>query len=282
MQRAAKIGWLLGFILSAGFFLQARAEPGRKDFVIHPVCHAHIDMNWLWPWEDTVDTFKINWESMFSRMERHPWFVFVQSQPVMYESLAQVYPDLFRRIRPRVESGNWNIVGGLWDESNTNCPRGEALARSLMLGKRFFRSAFGVRPRVGWLPDSFGMSLQIPQIMKLAGSDYLLFLRCRKRIPIYWWRGPDGSRVLTYNFGRYNSAVERKDLEGLVAAFKKGGGGNRMLFVYGYGDHGGWPSEDELRLIENLNRDSALPARFEFTAVEEYFDLVKNERTDRS
>jgi hypothetical protein len=105
-----------------------KAEPVEKKYIIHPVCHAHIDMNWLWPWEDTVDTFRINWESMLKRMDKHAWFVFVQSQPVMYEALAQAHPELFEQIRSRIASGNWDVIGGFWDESNTNCLRGEALA----------------------------------------------------------------------------------------------------------------------------------------------------------
>ncbi|MCK4857737.1 MAG: hypothetical protein KAT58_07210, partial [candidate division Zixibacteria bacterium] len=259
-----------------------KAAPVEKKYIIHPVAHAHIDMNWLWPWEDTVDTFRINWESMLKRMDKHPWFVFLQSQPVMYEAIAQAHPELFERIRPRIASGNWDVIGGFWDESNTNCPRGEALARSLMLGKHYFQENLGVTPKMGWLPDSFGMSWQMPQILKLAETDYHFFVRCKRNTPLYWWEGPDGSRILTLNYGGYgyNGTVKRDDLEKKITGLEKAGGGKRMLLVYGRGDHGGWPTEGELRLIEHLNEDPSFPARFEFTTIEKYFELVKEELSD--
>jgi len=139
-----------------------------KKYTIHPIAHSHTDMNWLWPWEETIEVFRLSWENMLSFMDKYPWFVFLQSQPCVYEAFAPLYPEIFEKIQPHINSGNWCLAGGNWDESDTNMPRGEALARSILLGKQYFQTQFGVDIKMGWLPDSFGHSWQMPQILKLS------------------------------------------------------------------------------------------------------------------
>ena len=118
-------------------------KPMTRDAQVFYVGHAHIDMNWLWPWPETVDVCHRTWDSAMNLMDRFSDFGFVQSQPGAYAAVRQAYPDEFTRMQRMSERRQWETVGGLWDESDTNLPSGEGLARSLFLGQRYFKTNFG-------------------------------------------------------------------------------------------------------------------------------------------
>lgn len=251
-----------------------------KDYTVHPIVHSHIDMNWLWPWEETVQVCLSTWTRMLDLMDKYPWFFFLQSQPGAYEAFERCYPEVFERIKERVKEGRWCLVGGNWTESDTNMPCGEALARSLMLGKRYFRDRFGIDINVGWLPDVFGHSYQMPQILSQAGIRYHYFCRCSRGVPIFWWEGPDGSRILCFNWDWYMHDVSPDYLKNVVYEFERAGGGKRFMFIYGKGDHGGWPTDEEVEIIDRLIRDPESP-RIEGIGIEEYYKLVEEELGDK-
>ena len=126
-------------------------------------------MNWEWTWPVTIDFCKRTWTSALNLMQNFPDLGFVQSQPGAYVPIQHLYPDEFAGIQRAVKSGQWQPVGGLWDESDTNIPSGEGLARSMLLGQTYFHQQFGRYADVAWLPDSFGHSGQLPQLFQLAG-----------------------------------------------------------------------------------------------------------------
>ncbi len=139
--------------------------PLTRGHDLYYVGHAHIDMNWLWTWPETIDVCHRTWDSAMNLMDQFPDFGFVQSQPGAYAAIQQQFPAEFARMQQTQKRGQWDTVGGLWDESDTNMPSGEGLARSLFLGQRFFKDNFGQYATTGWLPDSFGHSWQMPQLM---------------------------------------------------------------------------------------------------------------------
>lgn len=141
---------------------------------VHAVGHAHIDSAWLWPVRETVRKVARTFSNVLDLIDRHPDFVFAASSAQQYAWLQQFYPDLFERVRQAVAAGNFVPVGGMWVESDTNMPGGEALARQFVAGKQYFLREFGVEPLEVWLPDSFGYSAALPQIVRAAGSRWFL------------------------------------------------------------------------------------------------------------
>jgi alpha-mannosidase len=164
---------LLIFFLASANFGQ---EKDPRDFTAHLVGHAHIDLSWLWRWEETVhDVAFQTFKGTLAQMDKMPGLTFAQSQAAIYEAIEKNYPDLFKAIQAKVKAGTWLPVGGMWVEPDLNMPDGESLARQLLYGKRYFLDKFGVDVKVGWNPDSFGHNWQLPQIMAKAGLKYYIF-----------------------------------------------------------------------------------------------------------
>ncbi len=144
-----------------------------RELTASLIGHAHIDLSWLWLWEETVhEVGPMTFQGTLRQMNRLPGLTFAQSQAAIYEAMEQKYPDLFGEIKNKVREGTWIPVGGMWVEPDLNMPDGESLARQLLYGKRYFLDKFGIDVKVGWNPDSFGHSFQLPQLLKKAGLDY--------------------------------------------------------------------------------------------------------------
>jgi alpha-mannosidase len=236
------------------------------------VGHAHIDMNWLWRWPETVQVCQDTFRQAIRFMREFPEFRFTQSQAACYEAVERYDPALFELIRAAVRRGQWNVVGGMWTESDTNLSCGEALARSLLLGQRYFLSRFGVRARVGWLPDSFGHAAQMPQLLRSAGMDAFYHMRTGPRdASLYWWESPDGSRVLAKTGQGYNDKVTPA-IRSQPALVPPAVG--CQMFVYGVGDHGGGPTRRDIVAARSLGRSRVFP-RLRFASADEYFDRVR-------
>jgi alpha-mannosidase len=168
------------------------------------VGHAHIDSAWLWPVRETIRKCARTFSNVLNLMDEDPDFVFACSSAQQYAWMKEYYPDLFDRIRTRVTEGRFVPVGGMWVESDTNMPGGEALARQFVAGKGFFLRELGVEPLEVWLPDSFGYSAALPQLMAAAGSRYFLTQKLSWNetnvIPhsTFSWEGIDGTRIFTH------------------------------------------------------------------------------------
>lgn len=239
------------------------------------VGHAHIDMNWLWTWAETIDVCHRTWDSALKLMGSFPDFGFVQSQPGAYVPIQQQFPDEFAKMKKAVDRGQWDPVGGLWDESDTNMPSGEALARSLFLGQRYFKENFGRYAVTGWLPDSFGHSWQVPQLLQGVGIQNFYHTRCGDGIRFSWWESPDGSRVLKANTDDYDPNIEMDQLLD-PWDIEKNYHEPHALVVFGVGDHGGGPTRQQILKGKSFQDDPLLP-KVQFSTADAFFDRLRAE-----
>jgi alpha-mannosidase len=214
------------------------------------VGHAHIDSAWLWPVRETKRKCARTFSNVLDLMDRDPDFTFACSSAQQYAWMRDEYPSVFARIKQRVAEGRWIPVGGMWVESDTNLPGGEALARQFVAGKRFFLEEFGIDTPEAWLPDSFGYTGALPQIIRAAGSKWFVTQKPSWNetnvIPhtSFHWEGIDGSRVLTHlpPADTYNSDVSPADLHRGERQNKERGTANTSMLLYGFGDGGGGPT----------------------------------------
>ncbi len=166
--------------------------------------NAHIDAAWLWPWTETVDVVKRTFSTALQLMNEYPDYTYTQSAAAYNEWMADKYPEMNAEIKKRIQQGRWEMVGGMWVEPDLNMPSGESLVRQILVGKRWFEKEYGVDVKVGWNPDSFGYTWQLPQIYKKSGIDYFVTQKMTwndtNQLPfkLFWWESPDGSKVLTY------------------------------------------------------------------------------------
>ncbi|GAA0646602.1 glycoside hydrolase family 38 C-terminal domain-containing protein [Kutzneria viridogrisea] len=249
--------------------------------------HAHIDSAWLWPLRETVRKCARTFSNVTALMADYPDFVFACSQAQQYAWIKDNHPEVYQRVKERVASGQFVPVGGMWVESDTNMPGGEAMARQFVHGKRFFLEEFGVETEEVWLPDSFGYSAALPQLVKLSGSRWFLTQKLSwnqiNRFPhhSFWWEGIDGSQVFTHfpPVDTYNSDLLGADLARASRQFSEHGRATRSLVPFGYGDGGGGPTREMLeaaRRVADLEGSPRVtiepPARFFAAAEAEYPD----------
>ncbi len=212
--------------------------------------NAHIDAAWLWPWTETVDVVHRTFGTALQLMNEYPNYTYTQSAAAYNEWMAQKYPALNDEIKRRIKDGRWEIVGGMWVEPDLNMPDGESLVRQLLVGKRWYKQAYGVDVRIGWNPDSFGYTWQLPQIYKKSGIDYFVTQKMTwndtNKLPfkLFWWESPDGSKVLAYFPHDYvNLTLNPVRLsDDLATARLRSPGLTEMMDLYGVGDHGGGPT----------------------------------------
>ena len=251
-------------------------KPLTRDAQVFYVGHAHIDMNWLWTWPETVDVCHRTWDSAMNLMDRFPDFGFVQSQPGAYAAIQQTFPDEFARMQRMSQKRQWETVGGLWDESDTNMPSGEGLARSLFLGQRFYQTNFGHYATTGWLPDSFGHSWQMPQLMQGAGITDFYHMRCGDGIKFSWWQSPDGSRVLKANTDTYDTPITSDQMLEPWAN-KRAYGLPQSLVVFGVGDHGGGPTRQQIEQGKAFQQAPLLP-QVKFVTADAFFKQLRAQK----
>ncbi|MCO4255001.1 alpha-mannosidase [Pseudarthrobacter cellobiosi] len=216
--------------------------------------HAHIDSAWLWPVRETIRKCARTFSNVVALMDEDPGFVFSCSSAQQLSWMKEFYPELFGRIREKAKAGQFVPVGGMWVESDTNMPGGEAMARQFIEGKNFFLDEFGVECREAWLPDSFGYSAALPQIVKAAGSRWFLTQKISwnqvNRMPhhTFNWEGIDGTRLFTHfpPVDTYNAELSGRELAHAERNFRDHGRGNTSLVPFGYGDGGGGPTREML------------------------------------
>lgn len=242
--------------------------------------HAHIDLAWLWPLAETRRKARRTFSSVLGLMDRYEGFTFNQSSAQLYRWIEEDDPELFERVRGRVEEGRWETVGGSWTEPDCQVTGGEAFVRQLIYGQRYFEERFGRRSSVAWLPDAFGFSPGIPQLLRGAGITGFFTAKLKwsetNRFPhdLFVWEGIDGSRVTAHSFRNpgmdYNGDIVPFDLLGVWRNY----GGKRRhpesLFTFGWGDGGGGPSEEMLENYSRLEDFPALP-RLRMTRVDDFF-----------
>ncbi len=236
---------------------------GDSSLRVTGIGHAHIDLAWQWPIRETKRKGARTFSNVISLMERYPDFVFGASQPQLYKWVKQDYPELYEKIKQKVRENRWECQGGMWVEADTNVSGGEPLVRQFLYGKKFFMDEFGVDARSLWLPDVFGYSAALPQIMKKSGVDYFVTQKLswseHNVYPhhTFNWVGIDGSSVLAHLLPEdtYNGPAMPRSLKKIEHNYKDNAVCEEALMLFGIGDGGGGPSTfhlESLKRIKNL------------------------------
>lgn len=240
--------------------------------VVYCVGHTHIDIAWLWTIEVAKDKAVRSFGTVLEFMKEYPEYKFMSSQPHLYKAIKEQQPELYEEIKKKIKSGQWEAEGGMFVEADANLPTGESLVRQIIKGKQFFLEEFGVDNEVLWLPDVFGYSAALPQIMKECGLKYFMTTKISwneiNKMPYdsFWWKGIDGTEVLTHfipssdydrlqvrdnRFTTYNAMLEPKQVKGAWSRYQQKDKNKEVLMAYGFGDGGGGPTK---YMIENQRR----------------------------
>ncbi|KAJ2489478.1 Glycoside hydrolase, 38 vacuolar alpha mannosidase [Coemansia sp. RSA 2050] len=247
--------------IGAQFFA---AKGGEANHQVYAIGNCHIDTAWLWPYDETKRKIARSWSTQMDYMDRYPEYKFAASQAQQFEWLRVLYPTLFERLKEKVKCGQFIPIGATWCEFDANLPSGESLVRQFLLGQRYFEKHFGERSKVFWLPDTFGYSSQLPQIVRLAGAKYFFTQKLSwnsiNKFPhtTFRWIGLDGSQVLTHMAPSetYVAQVTANELVDSLKKHKDIAYSNESLYLYGNGDGGGGPLEammERMRRVEDVD-----------------------------
>ncbi|XP_069758353.1 alpha-mannosidase 2C1 [Narcine bancroftii] len=268
----------------ANSFLQQKN--GESQHVVHAMGHCHIDTAWLWPFEETIRKCARSWVSAVRLMETNPSFIFTCSQAQQLEWVKNWYPGLYTQIQEYSQKGQFVVVGGTWVEMDGNLPSGESMVRQFLQGQRFFQQEFGKYCPEFWLPDTFGYSAQLPQIMKGCGITRFLTQKLSWNLVnefphhTFFWEGIDGSSVLSHfppgNSYEMNCKVE--ELLNTVKNNKDKGRVNHSAFLFGFGDGGGGPTQDMLDRLQRMQNTDGLP-RVQLSTPETFFSMLEADTT---
>jgi alpha-mannosidase len=260
-------------------------KPLLQQVTFHLTGNSHIDAAWLWPWTESVDVVKRTYGTALQLMYEYPDYTFTQSAAAYNEWLAQKYPDINAGITQRIKEGRWEIVGGMWVEPDLNMPDGESLVRQILVGKRWYKQAYGVDVRIGWNPDSFGYTWQLPQIYKKSGIDYFVTQKMAwndtNQMPFkfFWWESPDGSKVLSYfphDYANDNLNLVRLSRDYVIAQ-KQATGLPGIMDLYGVGDHGGGPTRAILDEGFHWAAAGHVTPKIEFGTAQSYFTALEKQ-----
>lgn len=250
------------------------------------VGHAHIDTAWLWPVKESIRKCARTFSTQLNLIEKYPEYIFGASQPQHYQFIKDHYPEIYQRIKTAVKRGQWELQGGMWVEADCNLISGESIVRQILHGKNFFLDEFNIDVDNLWLPDVFGYSAALPQILQKSDIKYFLTQKLSwsqfNEFPhhTFKWRGIDGSEVLTH-FPPENTYNSELDTEFLIPAechFKEKEFLNEFISLFGVGDGGGGPKPENIELGKRMaNLEGAPKVAFEsaknfFNRIEKYSD----------
>ena len=251
--------------------------------VICCIGHTHIDVAWLWTLSVTRDKAVRSFATVLELMRRYPEYLFMSSQPQLYQYVKEQQPQLYEQIRERVKEGRWETEGGMYVEADCNLSSGESLIRQFIYGKRFFMDEFGRDNEILWLPDAFGYSAALPQIMEKCGIRYFMTTKISWNdtdlLPYdtFYWKGIDGTKILTHLIttrdyvinGRmnvtskernvsftttYNGYINPSQMKGAWQRYQQKGLSSEVLCSFGFGDGGGGPTVEMLETERRLRR----------------------------
>ncbi len=273
-----------------------------KNSLVKVKCigHTHIDVAWLWRLKHTREKCARSFSTVLRLMEQYPEYTFLQTQPQLYEYIKEDHPEMFEKIKAKVKEGNWEADGGMWVEADCNLTSGESLTRQILVGSKFFREELGQEIKYLWLPDVFGYSWALPQILKKSGIPMFMTTKISwnqyNRMPhdTFKWRGMDGSEVLTHFitapepwsqpgswFYTYNGHLTPKIVKGVYDAYSDKNLTDELLISFGYGDGGGGVNRDMLEYRRRVDKMPGLPSLETSKAADYFKDLrEKIENTD--
>lgn len=281
--------------------LKTLEEMGKdSDITVHCVGHTHIDVAWLWRVKHTKEKCLRSFSSVLRLMDKYPEYIFMQGQPQLYKFVKDNYPEFYEKMKKEIKKGRFEPNGGMWVEADCNISSGEALVRQFLYGIRFFQKEFDINSTCLWLPDVFGYSWALPQIMKGFNLDTFMTTKISwneyNKIPhdTFMWRGMDGSEILThfittpdegdgpdhYQYFTYNGQVDAETVTGIYDNYADKGLNEELLISYGYGDGGGGPNREMIMNRQALDKIPGIPHVKE-TTVKDYFEKL-HENVDNS
>jgi len=252
--------------------------------------HAHIDYVWLWPQPETVRKILRTFNSVNSLMKSHPEFQFLQSSSLFYQHVEEEDPVLFEEIKQRVAEGQWEVNGGMLIECDTNMPSAEAFIRQFLFGQTYFEKHFGEINRTAWLPDTFGFTGAMPQIMRHTGIETLVTIKVSwnetNSLPdnLFHWQGNDGSKVLVHTYNAYENEGYNMWMrpQALDEVWRKHSGKDltdTVIATYGWGDGGGGPDPDQIEAFPILNLMPEIP-HVAHGNIQQHIDKITTELKD--
>ncbi|MDH7570868.1 MAG: glycoside hydrolase family 38 C-terminal domain-containing protein, partial [Armatimonadota bacterium] len=247
----------------------------------------HIDVAWLWPLRETVRKCSRTFATALRYMQKYPEYRFGQSQPQLYAFTREHYPALYQRIKEAVQAGRWEPVGAMWVEADCNIPSGESLVRQVLHGKRFFMEEFGVETEILYLPDVFGYSAALPQILKKSRVHYFMTQKISwnqfNKFPhhTFWWEGLDGTRIFSHFLpaDTYNGVFTPEELRRAERNFRDSDRASSWLYLFGYGDGGGGPTAEMLEAAKRVKDLDGVP-RVEQEFARDFFRRAAAEAKD--
>lgn len=307
-------------IYSEGFYksIKAANEYLKNEFytkvnydcpVVTAIGHTHIDIAWLWTISQTKEKAVRSFSTVINLMKQYPEYKFISSQPQLYEYIKENAPELYENIKDMIKEGRWEVDGGMWLEADCNISSGESLIRQILYGNRFFMDEFGVKSKTLWLPDVFGYSAALPQIIKKSGMDYFMTTKISwsqfNSVPndTFMWKGIDGTEVFTHfvttsdysrshgenitfsdkkNTTTYTGIINPNQVMGTWKRYQNKEMNNETLMLFGYGDGGGGPTKEMLENAKRLKYGvpgcPRLQIGFEGDYFDRLFERVKNLR----
>jgi len=261
----------------------------EKFSTVVGVGHAHLDIAWMWQTKHSKKKAARTFANALQLMEIYPEYRFTQSQAQLYKYIQELHPVLFRRVKEKIKSGQWEVTGGMWVEADCNIPGGESLVRQFLYGKRYFMEEFDIDIKVVWLPDVFGFCYSLPQIIKKSGMHYFVTTKLSwsqfVKFPYdtFYWEGLDGTRILahfittpdTRGWNDYSVDLNPVAVKSCWDNYRQKRENQEILLSFGWGDGGGGPTREMLENAERLIYMKALP-NYRHGTVEKFFtDLEK-------
>lgn len=243
----------------------------NSPLVVSGIGHTHIDVAWLWTYAQTKEKAQRSFSTVLSLMEQYPEYKFMSSQPQLYKYLKEEAPEVYEKVKEKIAEGRWEVEGGMWVEADCNLISGESMVRQFMHGKKFISDEFGKDSKILWLPDVFGYSAAMPQILKKCGIDIFFTSKISwndtNKLPYdsFYWQGIDGTEVFSHfataqdyrknavpiNNTTYNSMLKPKDVKGAWVRYQQKAYNSEVITTFGYGDGGGGPTSE---MLENQRR----------------------------
>lgn len=257
-------------------------EAAAKEYELILAAHSHIDMNWMWGWQETVAAALATFRTMLHMMKEYPDFCFSQSQASVYKLVEDYDPELMEEIKARIQEGRWEITATGWVETDKNMPNTESLLRHIKYTRDYLQKHWGIDPaslEIDFSPDTFGHSANIPEIDAYGGVKY--YYHCRGLDgdhALYRWRAPSGQEVLVYREQHwYNGAITPNIAAGMVDIARRSGGLKTGLVIYGVGDHGGGPTRRDVERAIEMQQWRIYP-RIRFGTIREFFQIAETVR----
>lgn len=256
---------------------------GKSDVTVSCIGHTHIDIAWLWTVAQTREKAQRSFSTVINLMDRYNDYVFMSSQPQLYTYVKESDPELYEKIKDRVKEGQWEVEGAMWLEADTNLSSGESLIRQVLYGKKFMKEEFGVESKILWLPDVFGYSGALPQILKKSGVTQFFTAKMWwndvNKMPddTFVWEGIDGSQVFTSMINGYVNPLDPSNVARTWNDYKSKEYSNTQLLTFGYGDGGGGTTPEMMETHRRMKYGIPGMPKTKVEKASEFFERIQND-----